>query len=48
MEQTDYVTMRAPKPTLMCVATQDFFDIKGTWVSYREATQIYIGLGYPF
>lgn len=46
MEQTDYVTMRAPKPTLICTATQDFFDIQGSWTTFREAKQIYGLLGH--
>lgn len=46
MEQTDYVTMRAPRPTLMCTATQDFFDIQGCWTTFREAKQIYAMLGH--
>ena len=41
MEQTDFVTMRAPKPTLICTATYDFFDIQGSWTTFREAKQIY-------
>jgi cephalosporin-C deacetylase-like acetyl esterase len=47
MEHSDYVTMRAPKPTLICCATRDFFDIQGTWTSFREAKRIYGVLGYP-
>ena len=46
MEQTDYVTMRAPKPTLICTATHDFFDIQGSWTTLREAKQIYGMLGH--
>jgi len=46
MEQTDYVTMRAPRPTLMCTATQDFFDIQGCWTTFREAKRIYGMLGH--
>jgi dienelactone hydrolase len=46
MEQTDYVTMRAPKPTLICVGTQDFFDINGAWTTYREAKRLYGALGF--
>jgi cephalosporin-C deacetylase-like acetyl esterase len=46
MEHADYLTMRAPKPTLMCVATQDFFDIDGAWTSFREAKRIYGVLGH--
>lgn len=45
MDHADYLTMRAPLPTLMAVATQDFFDIKGAWTSYHEASGIYKKLG---
>jgi hypothetical protein len=38
--------MRAPKPTLMCVATRDMFDILGSWDSFREAKRIYGRLGF--
>src|SRR5271168_2731173 len=31
MEHADYVTMRAPRPTLILCATKDFFDIQGSW-----------------
>ena len=46
MEQTDYVTMRAPRPTLICTATQDFFDIQGSWTTFREAKQVYAMIGH--
>jgi dienelactone hydrolase len=46
MEHGDYVIMRAPKPTLMCVATRDMFDITGSWDSFREAKRIYGRLGF--
>ena len=46
MEQTDYVTMRAPKPTLICTGTQDFFDIQGSWTTFREAKQVYALIGH--
>lgn len=46
MEHADYLTMRAPLPTLMLVATQDFFDIKGAWTTFREANLIYGKLGH--
>jgi cephalosporin-C deacetylase-like acetyl esterase len=46
MDHADYLTMRAPKPTLMCVATQDFFDIKGAWTTFREAKLLYGLLGH--
>jgi cephalosporin-C deacetylase-like acetyl esterase len=46
MEHADYVTMRAPRPTLMCVATQDFFDIQGAHTTFREAKSIYERIGH--
>lgn len=46
MEHADYVTLRAPKPTLICVGTKDFFDITGAWTTYREAKLIYGLLGH--
>jgi hypothetical protein len=47
MEHADYIHMRAPRPTLLMTATQDFFDIQGSWDSYREAKRIYTRLGVP-
>jgi len=47
MDHADYIIMRAPKPTLMCVATRDFFDISGSWDSFRQAKRIYTRLGLP-
>lgn len=47
MEQTDYVLMRAPRPTLISATTGDFFDISGTWDTYRQAARIYARLGRP-
>jgi hypothetical protein len=46
MDHPDYILMRAPKPTLMCVATQDFFDIEGAWSTFREAKRMYTRMGY--
>jgi cephalosporin-C deacetylase-like acetyl esterase len=46
MDHADYVTMRAPRPTLMCVGTQDYFDIDGAWTTFREAKRVYGVLGY--
>lgn len=46
MEHADYVTMRAPRPTLICTGTQDFFDIQGAWTTYREAKLLYGMLGH--
>lgn len=46
LEHADYVTLRAPRPTLICVGTQDFFNIDGAWTTYREAKSIYGLLGH--
>ncbi len=46
LEHADYLTLRAPRPTLICAASGDFFDIQGTWTTFREAKQIYGRLGY--
>jgi len=37
--------MRAPRPTLVLTATHDFFDIDGSWASFREAKRLYSILG---
>jgi dienelactone hydrolase len=46
MEHADYITMRAPKPTLLTVGTRDFFDIQGSWDTYRDVKLIYGRLGF--
>ena len=46
LEHADYVTLRAPKPTLLTVGTRDFFDIKGSWDTFREVKLIYGRLGF--
>ena len=46
MDHADYVTMRAPKPTLLCVGTRDFFDIQGSWDTFREVKLLYGRLGF--
>ncbi|HEO71126.1 MAG TPA: hypothetical protein ENN80_07675, partial [Candidatus Hydrogenedentes bacterium] len=46
MNHADYVLMRAPKPTLMCCATRDFFDISGSWDTFRQAKRFYTRLGF--
>jgi cephalosporin-C deacetylase-like acetyl esterase len=46
MEHADFITMRAPRPTLIATATQDFFDIQGAWTTFREASLIYSKLGH--
>lgn len=46
IDHADFIFMRAPRPTLLATATQDFFDIQGSWTSFREASQIYGILGH--
>ena len=46
MDHPDYVMIRAPKPTLMCAATHDFFDIGGTWDCFRQAKRFYGRMGF--
>eukprot|EP00913_Durusdinium_trenchii_P010869 g10198.t1 len=41
MDHADYLMMRAPKPTLILASTRDFFNIDGTWDTYRQAKRIY-------
>jgi len=41
LDHADYLMMRAPKPTLINCATQDFFDISGTWGAYRDAKRLF-------
>ncbi|MBI3117113.1 MAG: prolyl oligopeptidase family serine peptidase, partial [Candidatus Hydrogenedentes bacterium] len=47
MDHADYIHLRAPRPTLLCSATRDFFDISGTWDSFREAKRVYTRLEVP-
>lgn len=47
LDHADYMILRAPVPTLVLAATRDFFDIGGTWDSFREAKRIYTRLGRP-
>ena len=46
MDHADYVTMRAPKPTLIVCGTRDYFDIDGAWGSFREAKLSFGRLGF--
>ncbi|MHB1562220.1 MAG: alpha/beta hydrolase family protein [Isosphaeraceae bacterium] len=46
LEHADFVTMRAPQPTLMVVGTRDFFDIQGSWDTFREVKLIFGRLGF--
>jgi len=46
MDHADYAMIRAPRPTLICCATRDFFDIGGTWDTFRQAKRFYGRLGF--
>ena len=47
MDHPDYTLMRAPKPTLIMTATEDYFDITGAWHNFRQAKRLYDRLGFP-
>jgi cephalosporin-C deacetylase-like acetyl esterase len=47
MDHADYIMMRAPSPVLILAATRDFFDIKGTWDSFRYAKRLFSRMGFP-
>ena len=47
MDHQDYPIMRAPKPTLLCCKTNDFFCTDDTWTSFRFANRIYSRLDAP-
>jgi len=46
IEHAEYVLLHAPRPTLMLTATKDFFDIDGSWETFREAKRLCGILGY--
>lgn len=46
MDHADFIMSRAPTPVLICAATGDFFDIQGTWNTYRLAKRLYTRLGF--
>ena len=41
MDHADFIMMRATSPVLICSATKDFFDIGGTWDTFRYAKRLY-------
>ncbi len=47
IEHTDFITMRAPKPTRILAAERDFFPFDGTQQAYQEAAEVYEVLGHP-
>jgi len=47
LNQTDYLLLHAPKPAIILSATRDFFDIQGTWDTFRQAKRFYGHFGVP-
>lgn len=47
LDHPDFILVRAPKPTLILSATQDFVPIEGTWDAFRQAKRVYTQLGHP-
>ena len=45
MDHAEYLTLRAPSPTLVCSAVQDFFAIEGARASVAKAQHVYEVLG---
>jgi cephalosporin-C deacetylase-like acetyl esterase len=46
LDHADFITLRAPKPTLICTATNDFFDIEGAWATFRECKLLFGLMGH--
>ena len=46
VDHADLIMMRAPSPVLSARATHDFFDIGGTWDTFRYAKRLYTRLGF--
>jgi len=47
LDHPDFVMLRAPRPTLILAATQDFVPIEGSWIAFRQAKRLYGRLGFP-
>ncbi len=45
LDHADWIMMRAPSPVLLCAATHDFFDLAGTWDTFRYAKRLYTRMG---
>jgi len=45
-QATDLLMMRAPVPILFCVGTHDYFEIDGSWWTFRHAKRLYARLGF--
>ncbi len=47
IDHADYIEACLPRAVLVCAAKKDFFDITGTWTSFREAKGFYSCYGLP-
>ncbi|MCH7729077.1 MAG: acetylxylan esterase, partial [Planctomycetes bacterium] len=47
IEEADFISMRAPKPTLILAATGDYFRIADTRTTFNEAKRVYQAMGFP-
>ena len=47
IDHADYILMRAPRPTRVLAADQDYFDINAVRDACTQAARVYAGLGYP-
>lgn len=47
LDHPDFAILRAPRPTMILAATEDFVPIEGSWEAFRQAKRIYTRLGYP-
>lgn len=47
MEHADYLHLRTPRPTLLCAAVKDYFDIGGARATFRESQRVYALAGHP-
>ncbi|MCA9413545.1 MAG: acetylxylan esterase [Candidatus Omnitrophica bacterium] len=47
IDHADYVEACIPRPVLICAASDDFFDIDGTWKTFREAKNFFQRYGIP-
>jgi cephalosporin-C deacetylase-like acetyl esterase len=47
IDHADYIEACLPNPVLICAASDDFFDIAGTWETFQEAKNFYGRYGSP-
>lgn len=47
IDHADFIESQFPNPVLICCASEDFFDIRGTWDTFREAKKYFGLFGKP-